>query len=183
MAAVSSAGSALQFTAEELTCARDVVMRAVSCDGLALKYVAEALRGDREAGMLIQGPLHQVFFQAASCSVSMRVVLTAASNYKFALQYASDILLEDETFAGEARCCHYLFKVVAMSGRSCVVAVHPYEVSRAKVLRTSCEKLGMQFTNKEALLHGTDVVQDRTPVFQWPGPPVPGVIIEYQIVA
>jgi len=70
-----------------------------------------------------------------------------------------------------------------MSGRYCVVAVHKNEVSKAQVLRTACKKLGMVFTLKEALLHGTEVVPDLTPVRDWPGRPTLGVIIEYQIVS
>eukprot|EP00971_Amphidinium_carterae_P015170 299903-Amphidinium_carterae.2 len=79
---------------------REIVLRAVSRSGSALRYASEELQCDRE------------------------VALTAISQTRLALPYVSVVFLEEESFAEEARRVFYLFKIFLLSGRSCVVALH-----------------------------------------------------------
>eukprot|EP00971_Amphidinium_carterae_P278982 5538260-Amphidinium_carterae.1 len=62
-------------------------MAAVLQNGLALAYAAEEFQADRD------------------------IVFTAVSDSSLALQFAADSLLEDETFARDARNAFHFFKV------------------------------------------------------------------------
>mmetsp|Transcript_69283 Transcript_69283/g.129385 ORF Transcript_69283/g.129385 Transcript_69283/m.129385 type:complete len:175 (-) Transcript_69283:232-756(-) len=103
MAAVKRDGFSLRFAATELRSDRDVVMAAVSQEGNALEHASQSLRSDRE------------------------VVLTAVAHSKFALRFACDAMLDDDSFAVDERQCLYFFKIVALSGRSCLVALLFFE--------------------------------------------------------
>eukprot|EP00971_Amphidinium_carterae_P014903 294318-Amphidinium_carterae.1 len=103
LAAVQQDGRTLQYATEALRADREVVLAAVQQDGCALQYATEALRADRE------------------------VVLLAVQPYPYVVQYAADCLLEDPTFATDAKRWHHLLKLTMLSGRSTVVAAQTNE--------------------------------------------------------
>jgi len=122
-----------------------------------------------------------------------------------ALQWAAENLLQDESFAPEARQKICIFKIAALSGHACLVPFSRFdflpsrsEVRRSagnnrtlwydsgvKLLRTSCSKLGMVYTGDETLLFGSEAVpatDDTQSPHSWPGAPREGTVVEYQLV-
>ena len=101
MTAVSKNGMALQFATEELKGDREIVMAAVSQHGMALQFASEELKGDRE------------------------IVMTAVSQDGWALNFATKDLREDEemlqlALAGPRNYRHMVgMKVTLLSGRCC----------------------------------------------------------------
>jgi len=164
LAAVSSAGGALQFVGEALRNDRDLVMAAVAQDGWALAFASLELRCERE------------------------VVLAAIANKPEALQEAGDIILQDVDFAPEARRSIYFLRITILSGRSCIVSMDGVKNEEsgcnacAFVILESCEKLGLQYTGMEALVHGDQVVPLHMDICDWPGSPQRGVLMDYQLV-
>eukprot|EP00971_Amphidinium_carterae_P305378 6068651-Amphidinium_carterae.1 len=130
---VAQRGKALEFAAEPLQIDREIVLTAVANDGRALRFAAEPLKSDRE------------------------IVLTAVEYNNFppivaeVFEYAADALLEDESFAVEARKPLCFFKVIALSGRSCITPC-PCRVRSQALIHESCRKLGLQSTGREMLL-------------------------------
>mmetsp|Transcript_42231 Transcript_42231/g.76541 ORF Transcript_42231/g.76541 Transcript_42231/m.76541 type:complete len:206 (+) Transcript_42231:116-733(+) len=159
LAAVMQNGCALQYTVE-LSSDDEVVRTAVSQNGLALQYAAEELRQNRE------------------------IVLVALSQNPLALLYAADTLLDDDSFAVEARQIYFLFKVIALSGRSCTVPLNPLLGRQSKqcLLRESCNKLGIDYTGYEELVYGCKSVPESVDISLWPGSPCLGRVLEYQLV-
>mmetsp|Transcript_6573 Transcript_6573/g.11425 ORF Transcript_6573/g.11425 Transcript_6573/m.11425 type:complete len:204 (+) Transcript_6573:70-681(+) len=157
MAVVSQDGDALHFASPELRSDRQVAMAAVSNRGWALEWVAAELRSDRH------------------------VVMAAVAQDKHALTYAGDDLLEDVSFAVEARQRFYFFKITTLAGRSCTLACkNPGDF---KLLQLACQKLGMEYTANETLLYGAEVVPQDVTVENWPGSPTRGsALVEYQLV-
>eukprot|EP00971_Amphidinium_carterae_P174491 3458992-Amphidinium_carterae.1 len=162
--AVAQDGAALEFAAEPLKSDREIVLTAVANDGRALKFAAEPLKSDRE------------------------IVLTAVAYSNFPLHnadvlvHAADALLEDESFAVEARERLYFFKVIALSGRSCII---PWPCNRLlrpqSLISVICRKLGLQSTGREMLLFGDAVVPEDVDEDS-PGCPRPGKLVQYQLV-
>eukprot|EP00971_Amphidinium_carterae_P164549 3262220-Amphidinium_carterae.1 len=175
LTAVRQFGHALECAADELKADREIVLAAVSQAGVALEWAAEELKRDRH------------------------VVLAAIAQDHGALEFAADNLLEaiangalvefpaDETLAAEVRECFYFFKVVTLSGRSCVVALwgppHPlYGVAnKSELLRHSCKKLGLEHNGSEKLVYGSELVPDTDVSRSWPGSPSLGSLITYQL--
>mmetsp|Transcript_16049 Transcript_16049/g.29339 ORF Transcript_16049/g.29339 Transcript_16049/m.29339 type:complete len:200 (+) Transcript_16049:72-671(+) len=162
LTAVGQHGAALPYASQELRADREVVLKAVSHVGTILEFAASELRSDRE------------------------VVATAVAQSSRALVYASKELLEDEGFAPEARQELYLFRVAALSGESCLVALEPNHHSPLNaVVQRSCSRLGIEVKAIDGgkLLFGTEVVPDgASDVNSWPGSPSLGAVVEYQLV-
>eukprot|EP00971_Amphidinium_carterae_P037775 742893-Amphidinium_carterae.1 len=120
LAAVSVKGNALEFACEDLKRDRDVVMAAVTQLGSALRFAGKELKKDRE------------------------VVKAAIARQTWPLQFAADSLLEDTTFAVEARQDFHFFRIVAMSGRSCMIA-YSCELfsSSGTLMNMICQKLDL----------------------------------------
>mmetsp|Transcript_67279 Transcript_67279/g.125672 ORF Transcript_67279/g.125672 Transcript_67279/m.125672 type:complete len:194 (+) Transcript_67279:50-631(+) len=160
LAAVAQKGMALQCAAEELKSDREIALKAVAQNGQALQHVAEGLKSDRE-------------------------VITAAvqQDAHYALMYAAESLLLDENFAVDARANNYIFKVTAISGRSCVMA-HPefLGIRGDMVIKESLKRLGLQSSDSTKLLFGTDVVPNGPLDSKSPGSPSPGKLVEYQLI-
>jgi len=92
LAAVRQNGLALQYATETLKADRDVVLAAVQKrNGRVLKCATEALRADRD------------------------VVLAAVQQDAGAIEFAADELLEDPTFAMEAKGRYHLLKLTMLS--------------------------------------------------------------------
>eukprot|EP00971_Amphidinium_carterae_P126479 2505663-Amphidinium_carterae.1 len=187
LTAVSQYGRALGYAAEDLKSDREIVLRAVSQDAYALPCAAEGLKGDHEivlAAVSQKGDVLQ--YATEELKSDPEIVLAAISGSADSFKFAGENLLQDEAFAVETRLCYYLFKIIALSGRSCTVALDTVDLDdysiKQRLLRAACDKLGMQRTGTETLLYGMDRVPDRTPVRDWPGPPCLGTIIEYQLV-
>mmetsp|Transcript_28710 Transcript_28710/g.52302 ORF Transcript_28710/g.52302 Transcript_28710/m.52302 type:complete len:196 (-) Transcript_28710:52-639(-) len=162
LAAVKENGAALDFAAEELKDNRNVVLTAVSENGGALELASELLRRDRD------------------------IVSAAVERHPEAIEFAADVLLEDESFLSEAKESVYLFRVTALSGSTSIIAL-PRSIDGPAALRhvldRSCSRLGMQRTRKEALVYGAEIVEADKNVPTWPGSPLPGMVVDYQIVA
>mmetsp|Transcript_22182 Transcript_22182/g.40821 ORF Transcript_22182/g.40821 Transcript_22182/m.40821 type:complete len:181 (+) Transcript_22182:119-661(+) len=157
--ATESAAAALEFAAEEVKRNYAFVLAAVLEDGRALQHAALELQGNRE------------------------IVTAAVEQNEHVLQFAADVLLEDVTFAVEAREWYYFFKIVALSGRSCCIAMHLFYADKKTLLEESCRKLGIDRTDRQVLLLGSDLVPDNTDVPDWPGTPSLGAITEYQLLS
>eukprot|EP00971_Amphidinium_carterae_P223650 4437662-Amphidinium_carterae.1 len=139
---------------------REIVLAAVQNCGVALQYAMDSFRADRE------------------------VVQAAAQQSARALHWAADEMLEDPTFATEAKREFYLLKITLLSGRSTVVAAEDYDEVE-HVLHRCREKLGlvddgatMEFWH----CSGENVPDDGTVVRDWPGVQPKGAISEYQLV-
>eukprot|EP00971_Amphidinium_carterae_P346122 6487410-Amphidinium_carterae.1 len=81
---------------------REFVLSAVRQNGHALKYATDSLRADGE------------------------IVQAAVQQYAGAVQFAADDLLEEPSFATEAKKVRRLLRLTMLSGRSTVVAAHPF---------------------------------------------------------
>jgi len=107
------------------------------------------------------------------------------------LQYADDSLLEDDSFAVEARRMYCFCRVASLSGRTCIVPldwdsveangpvdVYEYLLSEAGV------KLGMGtlLPGEGTLLFGREEVSRNHAVKDWPGSPAQSAIVNYQLV-
>eukprot|EP00971_Amphidinium_carterae_P234926 4661802-Amphidinium_carterae.1 len=107
-------------------------------------------------------------------------------NASGALDYASDVLLEDSSFAPAAKANLYIFKIILLSGRSCCVLVSPEAHARAKdvVIQMCTARLGLSCSNsgQGELWYGSVLVLARTPVTEWPGAPSCGKVTEYQLL-
>eukprot|EP00971_Amphidinium_carterae_P280022 5558634-Amphidinium_carterae.1 len=151
----------LQFATEALKADREIVLAAVRVDGYALQYATEALRGDRE------------------------VVLAAVQQKERALEWTADDLLEDPTFATDAKRRFRLLKLTMLSGRSTVVVAGD-DWNIMYVLTRCRERLGLASDvprTTMALWHGSDWVPVDGTEFQfWPGIQPHGQISEYQLL-
>eukprot|EP00971_Amphidinium_carterae_P148862 2951063-Amphidinium_carterae.1 len=83
------------------------------------------------------------------------VVLAAVMQNGYAMQFASDELLLESTFAPKAKQCYYILKVSMLSGRCTVVCACDQENTEA-IVKECCGRLGMDRSGKEALVHGTE---------------------------
>eukprot|EP00971_Amphidinium_carterae_P261661 5191067-Amphidinium_carterae.1 len=123
------------------------------------------------------------------------VVLTAVQQDAGALACAADDLLEDPSFATEAKKKFHLLKLTALSGRSTMVAAGSYlEIADGvasyrynevwEVLRKCRNRLGLSDEGGTMeLWHGSDrVPADGTQVTDWPGIQPLGEISEYQLL-
>eukprot|EP00971_Amphidinium_carterae_P166003 3290482-Amphidinium_carterae.1 len=111
------------------------------------------------------------------------MVLAAMQRDVRALRLAADEMLEDPTFATEAKRQLYLLKLTMLSGRSTVVAAS-WSWSVEAVLDQCRNRLGLadEGTSME-LWHSADKVpDDGTNVRHWPGVQPRGQISEYQLV-
>eukprot|EP00971_Amphidinium_carterae_P154553 3065105-Amphidinium_carterae.1 len=157
LAAVQHAGQALHFAAETLKGDREIVLTAVQTCGFALNYATEALRADRE------------------------VAQAAVQQNADALRCVADEMLEDPSFAPEAKSNFYLLKLTMLSGRSTVVVANGHwQVD--DVLDRCGNRLGLADEGATIeLCHGSDKVPD-TEVYNFPGVQPLGEISEYQLL-
>jgi hypothetical protein len=96
LAAVSTAGGALENAADRLKADREVVLAAVSNEPDALQYASDTLKADREVVLAAVSNYGDVLEYADDALKADReVVLVAVSNYGFALRYADDTLKAD----------------------------------------------------------------------------------------
>eukprot|EP00971_Amphidinium_carterae_P257324 5108315-Amphidinium_carterae.1 len=128
--AVQQDGQALQFAAESLRGDRRIVLAAVHTNVYALELATEALRADREIVLAaVRQNAHALLYAAEALRADREVILTALQrgiNPDSALEFAADCLLEDPTFATEAKRQNYLIKLTMLSGRSTVVVARDY---------------------------------------------------------
>mmetsp|Transcript_30187 Transcript_30187/g.66422 ORF Transcript_30187/g.66422 Transcript_30187/m.66422 type:complete len:142 (+) Transcript_30187:487-912(+) len=138
-----------------------MVLTAVRQNGSALMYATEALKADRE------------------------VVLTAVQQFPGSLGFAADGLLEDPTFATEAKTRGYLLKVTMLSGRSAVMTAMGYETV-ISVHREFRSKLGLADDDSTVeLWHCSGEMvphDDEAEVRDWLGIQPLGEISEYQLL-
>eukprot|EP00971_Amphidinium_carterae_P125011 2476677-Amphidinium_carterae.1 len=101
-----------------------------------------------------------------------------------AFRFAADDLLEDPSFATEAKRRYHLLKLTMLSGRSTVVAALSHCYWKVDlVLAETRSKLGLADDGSTLeLWHGTDRVPADTWVRDWPGIQPAGEISEYQVL-
>eukprot|EP00971_Amphidinium_carterae_P282605 5610415-Amphidinium_carterae.1 len=86
-----------------------------------------------------------------------------------ALQWAANELIEDPTFATEAKSNRYLLKLTMLSGRSTVVAAEDDDYVEL-VLDKARERLGLPDDGATMeVWHGSESVPDDEVVQDWPG--------------
>eukprot|EP00971_Amphidinium_carterae_P036674 720775-Amphidinium_carterae.1 len=143
MLAVKQDGLSLKYASDAFRSDREIVLMAVSQHGEALQHAAMQLKHDRELVMVAVSQHGWTLRNASQDLQSDReIVLAAVSNSSgWALRFAGDDLLEDESFAKDAREKFYLFKVTTMSGRSCIVAFGGGTDAVGSVLVMACERL------------------------------------------
>mmetsp|Transcript_48345 Transcript_48345/g.108573 ORF Transcript_48345/g.108573 Transcript_48345/m.108573 type:complete len:279 (+) Transcript_48345:112-948(+) len=195
LAAVTQDGLALQHAAAELKNDREVVLAAVTTNGHALEHASKELRRERKivlAAVLQRGGALR--FAAEEFKSDRDVVLAAISQNEGALEFAADTLLEDVAFAEAARQGFYFFKITALSGRSCYVALSLIVVRLCNsrlfwradplqiLLKAARNKLGIADSGRSILLHGSETVLAESCVGTWPGSPVPGLAVDYTLV-
>eukprot|EP00971_Amphidinium_carterae_P258517 5130989-Amphidinium_carterae.1 len=182
--AVKERGGALGEVDEVWKSDHEVVLTAVQRDGLALQFAAEALKGDCK---IVLAAVQQSGYALEHASEALRadrdVVLAAVQQSEDALHWAADDLLEDATFATEAKGLFYLLKLTMLSGSSTVVVVSFYK--RAEDVLAVCRRrLGLAVDGSALeLCHGSErVPDDDTEVQDWPGIQPEGQISEYQLL-
>eukprot|EP00971_Amphidinium_carterae_P320326 6367543-Amphidinium_carterae.1 len=162
---------------------REVVLTAVRRDGQNLEFVAEALKGDRE--IVLAAVQHNGFaleHAADFFRADREVVLAAVQQDADALGLAADDLLEDPTFATEAKRGAHLLKLTMLSGRSTVVAA--WDSWTVEHVLARCRKrlaLSDDGATME-LWHGSERVPDGTGPKDWPGVQPLGEITECQLL-
>eukprot|EP00971_Amphidinium_carterae_P181387 3598467-Amphidinium_carterae.1 len=122
----------LALAAESCSSDRGIVLAAVQQNGKALEFAAESCKNDRE------------------------IVLTAVEQNWEALEFASDALLEDTSFAADAKKDVYILRISLMSGRStCVAAFKGDETEH--LINSACTRLVLPRRGSARLLQGTSV--------------------------
>mmetsp|Transcript_22936 Transcript_22936/g.53678 ORF Transcript_22936/g.53678 Transcript_22936/m.53678 type:complete len:266 (-) Transcript_22936:75-872(-) len=175
LAALSRRGDALQYASEALRADRAIVLAAVSRDGDALRFASDALRSDRVvllAAACNRGDALQHALPQVRGNRKMMQELVEASEHGFALQFASEELLEDPTFMPDYKEQLYLIKVIMMSGRSCVLAYHTTEahlIGAKQILADCARRLGLSQSQRRR----AELLLDTRPVpkallDQWP---------------
>eukprot|EP00971_Amphidinium_carterae_P012211 240272-Amphidinium_carterae.1 len=158
---------------------------------MALQHATEALRADRE---VVLAAVAQNF-KGSALRPDPAVVLPAVQNdgvanshpaahipRQGALNYAADCLLEDPTFATEAKRQFHLLKLTMLSGTSTVVAVGSHWDVQS-LLHKARERLAALDGTTMELWHGQDrVPDDGTRVRSFPGLQPRGEITEYQLI-
>jgi len=120
---------------------------------------------------------------SAPCRSARPIVVAGVAQDSMALKWAEDELLEDETFAVEAKLDFFILKITLLSGRTTFVA-SPVELRelREAVLPRCCQRLGMARGGHEVLVNGADCVPVGARVPAWPGIQPSGKITEYQLI-
>eukprot|EP00971_Amphidinium_carterae_P188805 3747878-Amphidinium_carterae.1 len=187
LAAVAQDGRALRCAAHHFRSQRDVVLAAVSQNGEALQYAAEPWTGDGEIVLAaVQQNGCALRHAKTSCRRDAEIVLAAALHSPRALCWAASELLEDNTFAVDARKSVFILSVSMLSGRSCIVAAAAGDRT-AKILVRCRHELGFndlfsQQGKHWELLHGSSPVALLDCVEDWPGIKPHGVVNELSLV-
>eukprot|EP00971_Amphidinium_carterae_P254482 5052185-Amphidinium_carterae.1 len=173
---------ALQYAAESCRSDHEIVLAAVRQDGFALHFAAESCKNDREIVLAaVQQNGCALEDAAESCRSDRGIVLAAVQNHIIGLLFASDALLEDTSFAADAKKEVYILRISLMSGRSTCVPAIQDEVTET-VIDWACERLALPRSGSERLLQGTSVVPAGTFLQDWPGSLRLGEVTDYQLI-
>mmetsp|Transcript_42238 Transcript_42238/g.76553 ORF Transcript_42238/g.76553 Transcript_42238/m.76553 type:complete len:198 (-) Transcript_42238:23-616(-) len=179
---------ALQDAPEQCRSDPEIVLAALTQNGLALQWAAESCRSDHE---IVRTAVQQLGdglalqWAAEACRSDREIASTALKNsfVGSAIQVVADELLEDDTFAPEVKCEYFILKVTVLSGRHTYYCAHPgWDTKDQDVLQACCARLGLEHRENMKLLHGTEEVQAGSRVLEWPGIQPVGVVTEYQLV-
>jgi len=188
LAAVVQDANALRYAGEALKSDHQIVLMAVTQDGDTLEYASADLRNDRKiVSTAVRGSGQALEFAGEELKRDQDIVLMAVAQDPISLHHAADSLLWDESFAVEARKHFYFFKVIALSGSSCITAwqselLEQHEVASFDLIFESCPKLGLQYTGNERLVFGTDIIPEGPLYPDAPGFPSRGQVAEYQLI-
>eukprot|EP00971_Amphidinium_carterae_P204167 4051532-Amphidinium_carterae.2 len=186
LTAVQQNGHALQYADESCKHDREIVLTAVKQNGYVLQYAEHTCKNDRDIVLAaVQQDGIALRWASAACRKDRELVLAAIQENFEALEYAADDLLEDDSFATEAKRQHVMLRITLLSGRCTVLALPwPGIETTEQVIAMCCER--MEGVGREGmavqLWHGVDGVQAQTRVCDWPGIQPPGVITEYQLL-
>eukprot|EP00971_Amphidinium_carterae_P119006 2357570-Amphidinium_carterae.1 len=123
LAAVQKHGGALGLATEALRADREVVRAAVQKTGFALEHATKALRADHEIVLeAVRKHGGALSYATEALRADREVVQAAVQQEAAALRWVADEMLEDPSFAPEAKRKFHLLKVTLLSGRSTVVA-------------------------------------------------------------
>mmetsp|Transcript_63244 Transcript_63244/g.117673 ORF Transcript_63244/g.117673 Transcript_63244/m.117673 type:complete len:184 (+) Transcript_63244:92-643(+) len=141
---VQKDGSELRALSEDFRGDFDIVLAAVKQHGLCLQHAADSCRSNREIVMAaVQRHGWALRYAADSCRSDREIVLKAVHQIGDALLFAADGLLEDASFAPEAKMERFLLKITMLSGRSTLVATHRRWANDLEaVLQRCCARLG-----------------------------------------
>eukprot|EP00971_Amphidinium_carterae_P062984 1246502-Amphidinium_carterae.1 len=161
LAAIENDSRAFKYAAEHCRGDREVVLAAVQQDASALQWASESCRGDRDIVLAaVQSDAWEALaFAAEGCRSDREIVLAAVRQDASALEWASDELLVDTSFAIEAKKSHHILKISMMSGRQAIVVSwmnldyrgYETELVTERVLQKCCEKLGVSSTGSMCL--------------------------------
>eukprot|EP00971_Amphidinium_carterae_P046421 914009-Amphidinium_carterae.1 len=123
--------SAVQFAAERGRDDREGVLAAVKKNWRALKHASVSCRGDREIVLAaVKQDWHALHYAALSsrtyepaesCRGDRAIVLAAVQqDSQYLALAASDELLEDSSFAVEAKQDYHILKISMISGRQAI---------------------------------------------------------------
>eukprot|EP00971_Amphidinium_carterae_P347940 6490235-Amphidinium_carterae.2 len=167
LAAVSQNGIALQYASAELRRDRHIVHTAVRDVGIALEYAAEELQADR------------------------KIVLSAVQSSGLAIEYAARELrgVREIALAAVTESRHaidtpkqywHILRITVLSGRQVVFLGHDRD-EESDVVEYVCDALELP-TSRGHLVHEGEIIGPRRFVQDWPGLREPGEVSDYQLV-
>mmetsp|Transcript_56574 Transcript_56574/g.104715 ORF Transcript_56574/g.104715 Transcript_56574/m.104715 type:complete len:240 (+) Transcript_56574:80-799(+) len=183
LAAVTQNGCALEWASESCASDREIVLAAVKQHGCALEFASKSCQNDRE---IVLAAVAQNALALPWSSDTLRgdpeIILAAVMQCPhIAFQYAPHSLLEDPSFAPEAKRRFYLLKISMLSGRSCCMIALCRD-STWILIRECCRKLKLPHTGTEQLLCGSAVLPATSRVGKWPGIQPKGQVTECQLI-
>mmetsp|Transcript_64870 Transcript_64870/g.120684 ORF Transcript_64870/g.120684 Transcript_64870/m.120684 type:complete len:175 (-) Transcript_64870:86-610(-) len=162
---------------------RDTWLARVPFDPLAFRGAPEDIKNDPEIVLAAINRMPNILeYAGEACRRDPEIVMTAVRESKSSLQHASDELLEDVSFATEARCKCYILKIILISGRHTYCLVFEDYVKTKYLIPTACKRLGLPCKGTERLLIGSDIVPANSSVHDWPGLAPRGEVSEYQLL-
>mmetsp|Transcript_4750 Transcript_4750/g.8128 ORF Transcript_4750/g.8128 Transcript_4750/m.8128 type:complete len:347 (+) Transcript_4750:21-1061(+) len=171
MAAVTQNWSALEKASEALKSDHDIVLAAVKQNRSALRIAGTICRSDRDIVLAaVRQHWLSLEWAAEPCRNDRQIVSTAVRGARNALVWAADGLLEDTTFARDAKKEYYILKVSMLSGRYAVVpSCIALNETADQVIRTCAKRLNLPGTGGAKLVHGADIIPGGARIKDWPG--------------
>mmetsp|Transcript_49094 Transcript_49094/g.90564 ORF Transcript_49094/g.90564 Transcript_49094/m.90564 type:complete len:190 (-) Transcript_49094:8-577(-) len=163
LAAVRKDWLSLESVPEIFKADHEVVLTAVKSNGEALMCASENCQADREIVLAAVKTWGQAL-QCASegCKCDREIVEMAVEQDMLALGSAGDSLLDDSSFAVEARRHFWILRVFLLSGRHTYFlwqqVLSSEFIDTAVVITSCCKRLGLHRQGTERLLHDGELV-------------------------
>mmetsp|Transcript_34400 Transcript_34400/g.77006 ORF Transcript_34400/g.77006 Transcript_34400/m.77006 type:complete len:333 (-) Transcript_34400:19-1017(-) len=171
MAAVRQNWSALEKASEACKSDHDIVLAAVKQNRSALRMADTICRSDREIVLAaVRQHWLSLEWAAEPCRNDRQIVSTAVRTARNALIWAADGLLEDTTFARDAKKEYYILRISLLSGRYTVVpSCMALNETADQVIRTCFKRLNLPSRGGAKLVYGSDVLPGDQRIMDWPG--------------